>query len=62
MRRAIRSALRALRARANYKENTLCLDAVAVVVNPANKLEDISILQLFDIYTGAVKKFSEIDG
>ena len=46
----------------NYKENTLCLDAVAVVVNPANKLEDISILQLFDIYTGAVKKFSEIDG
>ncbi|PWM74588.1 MAG: hypothetical protein DBX59_03405 [Bacillota bacterium] len=43
-----------------YTENTLCLDAVAVIVNPANEMTDITILNLFDIYTGTIKKFSEI--
>lgn len=43
-----------------YVENTLCLDAVAVIVNPENEIENITIAQLFDIYTGAVKKFSEL--
>lgn len=46
--------------KASYVENTVCLDAVAVIVNPKNELTDISILNLFNIYTGAVKKFSEI--
>lgn len=46
--------------KASYVENTVCLDAVAVIVNPANEISDISILNLFNIYTGAVKKFSEI--
>ena len=45
---------------AAYVENTLCLDAVAVVVNPANDIDNLTLEQLFDIYTGAIKKFSEI--
>lgn len=43
-----------------YVENTLCLDAVAVIVNPANDIDNITVEQLFDIYTGSIKKFSEI--
>lgn len=38
----------------------VALDAVAVVVNPENELENITLAQLYDIYTGAVTKWSEI--
>lgn len=44
-----------------YVEHTLCLDAVAVIVNKKNNLSDITIEQLFDIYTGAIMKFSELE-
>ncbi len=43
-----------------YDEHTLCLDAIAVIVNKSNTLDDLSVERLFDIYTGAVVKFSEI--
>lgn len=45
---------------ANYTEHTLCIDAIAVIVNPQNPLNAIKTDQLFDIYTGAITKFSEI--
>lgn len=46
---------------AAYTEHTLCLDAVAVIVNKDNdKIDDINAAQLKDVYTGTVKKFSEI--
>ena len=45
---------------ANYEEHTLCIDAIAVIVNPQNTLHTITVEQLFDIYTGAITKFSEI--
>lgn len=40
-----------------------CLDAVAVIVNNANEtVTDLTIGQLYDIYTGKITKFSEING
>ena len=38
----------------------VALDAVAVVVNPANEISNITLAQLYDIYTGAITKWSEI--
>lgn len=38
----------------------IALDAIAVIVNPENTLEDINIAQLFDIYTGKIVKFSAL--
>ena len=41
----------------------VCLDAVAVIVNNANeKVNDLTIAQLYDIFSGKVTKFSEIVG
>ena len=41
----------------------MCLDAVAVIVNKANdKVNNLTLEQLYDIYTGKVTKFSEIVG
>lgn len=41
----------------------VCLDAVAVIVNNANTdINNLTIAQLYDIYTGKVTKFSEIAG
>ena len=38
----------------------VCLDAVAVIVNPANEINNFTLAQLYGIYTGSIKKFSEI--
>ena len=38
----------------------IALDAIAIIVNPENTLEDITIAQLFDIYTGKIVKFSAL--
>lgn len=44
-----------------YTENTLCLDAVAVIVNKENDVVmNLTKEQLKSIYTGAIKKFSEL--
>ena len=44
-----------------YNEFTLCLDAVAVIVNKNNdQIDDITKEQLKSVYTGEIKKFSEI--
>ena len=44
-----------------YIETTLCLDAVAIIVNKSNdKIDDVNAQILHDIYTGKIKKFSEI--
>ena len=41
----------------------VCLDAVAVIVNNANEnVNDLTIAQLYDIFSGKVTKFSEIAG
>ncbi len=40
----------------------IALDAVAVVVNPNSSLTQITLEQLFDIYTGNITKFSQLVG
>lgn len=41
----------------------VCLDAVAVIVNNANdRINDLTIAQLYDIYSGKITKFGEIAG
>ena len=41
----------------------VCLDAVVVIVNNANEnVNDLTIAQLYDIFSGKVTKFSEIAG
>lgn len=49
------------KADAAYTETTLCLDAVAVIVNKNNdKISDVNAQTLKDIYTGKIKKFEDI--
>lgn len=39
----------------------LCLDAVAVIVNKKNdKVDNLTIKNLYDIYTGKIVKFSKV--
>lgn len=39
----------------------VCLDAVAVIVNKSNdKIDDLTLAELYAIYTGKIKKFSEL--
>ncbi len=45
-----------------YNEFTLCLDAVAVIVNNSNdQINNVTKDQLKAIYTGEIKKFSELN-
>ena len=45
----------------DYEETRLCLDAVAIIVNKNNDaIDDINAEQLKKIYTGEIKKFSEL--
>lgn len=42
--------------------NVIARDGMAVVVNPVNKLKEISISQMKDIYTGKITKWSQLGG
>lgn len=44
-----------------YQEMQLCIDAVAIIVNTGNDIENITLEQLFDVYTGAITKFGELN-
>lgn len=39
---------------------TLCMDGIALVVNPSNNLTDISKEQIKDVYTGNITEWSEL--
>lgn len=43
-------------------ENIVAIDGIAVVANPANKVEDLTKDQLVSIYTGETKNWSEVGG
>jgi len=43
-------------------EKTVAFDALAVVVNPANKVSQLTRQQLEDIFTGKVKNWKEVGG
>jgi len=44
------------------KEYVLAKDGVAVVVNPATKVEDLTLDQINKIYTGQIKNWKEVGG
>lgn len=41
---------------------TVAIDGIAIIVNPENKLSDLSIEQIAKLYTGEVTNWSEIGG
>ena len=43
-------------------ETVLALDGIAVVVNPENQVNDLSIEQIASIYTGEITNWSEVGG
>lgn len=43
-------------------ETILAYDGIAVIVNPANAVEDLSIDQISQIYTGEITNWSELGG
>ena len=40
----------------------VALDGLAVVVNPANKISELTIDQLADVFTGKIKNWKELGG
>lgn len=40
----------------------LAYDGIAIIVSPDNKVEDLSIEQIADIYTGTIKNWKEVGG
>ena len=47
---------------AGAAENIVAIDGIAVVADPANKVEDLTKDQLVSIYTGEIKNWSEVGG
>lgn len=45
----------------SLEQFNVALDAVAIIVNNANTLTNITIEQLFKVYTGTITKFSELE-
>lgn len=44
------------------KETILAYDGIAIIVNPQNKVEDLSVEDIKKIYTGEIKDWSEVGG
>lgn len=44
------------------KETVLALDAIAVIVNPENKVSELTLEQIADIYTGKITNWKELGG
>ena len=47
---------------ASLTETVLAYDGIAVIVNPANEVDDLTIAQIADIYTGKITNWSEVGG
>ena len=44
------------------KETVLALDGIAIIVNPENKVSDLSIEQIAKIYTGEITNWKDVGG
>ena len=44
------------------QETVLAYDGIAIIVNPANPVEDLTLEQIADIYTGKITNWSELGG
>lgn len=47
---------------AGLQEKVLAYDGIAIVVNPENGVSNLTLEQLADIYTGAIKNWQELGG
>lgn len=45
-----------------FKEEVFAYDGIAVVVNPANEVQNITMQQMADIYSGKITNWSELGG
>ena len=55
-------ALKDAEKEAGLTETFLAYDGIAMIVNPANPVEDLSLEQIADIYTGKITNWSEVGG
>ena len=46
----------------NLNATVVAIDGIAIIVNPANTVEDLTIEQIAKIYTGEVTNWSEVGG
>ncbi|WP_304205683.1 substrate-binding domain-containing protein [Peptostreptococcus russellii] len=46
--------------KAKLKEEKIAIDGIAVIVNKENKLDNISLQQLNEVYTGKIKEWSKL--
>ena len=53
-------ALKDAEKEAGLTETVLAYDGIAMIVNPANPVEDLSLEQIADIYTGKITNWSEV--
>lgn len=44
------------------KETVLALDGIAIIVNPENKVDDLTIEQIAKIYTGEITNWKDVGG
>ena len=55
-------ALKDAEKEAGLTETVLAYDGIAMIVNPANPVEDLSLEQIADIYIGKITNWSEVGG
>ena len=55
-------ALKDAEKEAGLTETVLAYDGIAVIVNPANPVEDLSLEQIADIYTGKITNWKDVGG
>lgn len=48
--------------KANLEGTVVAIDGIAVIVNPANKVKDLSVEQIGKIYTGEITNWKEVGG
>lgn len=48
--------------KSDLEETTVAVDAIAIIVNPENKIENLTIEQISSIYKGEITNWSELGG
>ena len=48
--------------KSELKEYQIAIDGIAVITNSANKVKDLTLLQVKDIYTGKITNWKEVGG
>lgn len=48
--------------KANLEQTVVAIDGIAVIVNPENKIDDLTIDEIASLYTGEITNWSEVGG